>query len=50
MFTLEGPNGFIKLSVFEFDDIRFSTKHPASGANADRIDAAGLKTLLNENI
>jgi len=49
MFTLEGPNGFIKLSVFEFDDIRFSTKHPASGGNADRIDAAGLQILLNEH-
>ena len=48
MFTLEGPNGFIKLSVFEFDDIRFSTKHPASGGNADRIDAAGLQALLAE--
>ncbi len=46
MFTLEGPNGFIKLSVFEFNDIRFSTKHPASGGNADRIDAIGLQALL----
>lgn len=48
MFTLEGPNGFIKLSVFEFDDIRFSTKHPSSGGNADRINAAGLQALLTE--
>ena len=46
MFTLEGPNGFIKLSVFEFDDIRFSTKHPASGGNSERLDTEGLKALL----
>jgi len=46
MFTLEGPNGFIKLSVFEFDDIRFSTKSVVSGANAERLDAEGLKALL----
>ncbi len=46
MFTLEGPNGFIKLSVFEFDDIRLSTKSVVSGANAERLDAEGLKALL----
>ena len=46
MFTLEGPNGFIKLSVFEFDDIRFSTKSVVSGGNAERLDTQGLKALL----
>ena len=46
MFTLEGPNGFIKLSVFEFDDIRFSTKSVANGGNAERLDTEGLKSLL----
>ena len=46
MFTLEGPNGFIKLSVFEFDDIRFSTKSVVSGGNAERLDTEGLKALL----
>ena len=45
-FTLEGPNGFIKLSVFEFDDIRFSTKHPSNGGSADRLDTESLKALL----
>lgn len=49
MFTLEGPNGFIKLSVFEFDDIRFSTKSVVNGGNADRVDAEGLRILLNQN-
>ena len=46
MFTLEGPNGFIKLSVFEFDDIRFSTKSVVNGGNAERLDTEGLKALL----
>ena len=46
MFTLEGPNGFIKLSVFEFNDIRFSTKNVVNGGNAERLDAEGLKALL----
>jgi hypothetical protein len=46
MFTLEGPNGFIKLSVFEFDDIRFSTKCVVNGGNAERLDTEGLKVLL----
>ena len=46
MFTLEGPNGFIKLSVFEFDDIRFSTKSVVNGGNAERLDTEGLKVLL----
>ena len=46
MFTLEAPNGLIKLSVFEVDDIRFSTKSPVNGLNAERVDIAGLKVLL----
>jgi hypothetical protein len=46
MFTLEGPNGLIKLSVFEFNDMRFSTKSPVSGGNADRVDVQGLRALL----
>lgn len=46
MFTLEGPNGLIKLSVFEFDDVRFSTKNVVTGGNAERLDTAGLKSLL----
>lgn len=48
-FTLEGPNGMIKLSVFEYDDMRFATKHPAHGQNADRVDLSGLQALLAEN-
>ena len=46
MFTLEAPNGLVKLSVFEVDDIRFSTKNPVNGLNAERVDIAGLRALL----
>jgi hypothetical protein len=46
MFTLEAPNGLVKLSVFEVDDIRFATKNPVNGANAERVDIAGLRALL----
>lgn len=45
-FTLEGPHGAIKLSVFEYDDMRFATKHPANGQSADRVDMQGLQALL----
>ncbi len=48
-FTLEGPNGPIKLSVFEYDDMRFATKHPAHGQNAERMDMQGLQTLLAQS-
>jgi hypothetical protein len=48
VFTLEGPNGLIKLSVFEYDDIRVSTKSSASGGNADRLDVAGVQALLKQ--
>jgi hypothetical protein len=48
VFTLEGPHGLIKLSVFEYDDIRVSTKSPASGGNADRLDVAGVQALLKQ--
>jgi hypothetical protein len=47
-FTLEGPMGLIKLSVFEYDDMRFATKHPAHGQNADRLDIQGLQALLQQ--
>ncbi len=49
VFTLEGPNGLIKLSVFEFDDMRFSTKSPSTGGAADRLDMAGVKALLRQS-
>lgn len=46
VFTLEGPNGLIKLSVFEIDGIRLPTKHNANGGNAGRADIAAVKTLI----
>ena len=46
VFTLEGPNGLIKLSVFEVDDMRLPTKHSASGGNATRANTATVKALI----
>lgn len=48
VFTLEGPNGLIKLSVFEYDDIRVLTKSSTSGGNAERLDVAGVQALLKQ--
>jgi hypothetical protein len=46
VFTLEGPNGLIKLSVFEIDDARQPTKHNANGGNAVRANLANVKALV----
>ena len=46
VFTLEGPHGVIKLSIFELDDIRTPTKSPANGSNAAKTDMQGLKALI----
>jgi hypothetical protein len=48
VFTLEGPNGVVKLSVFEYDDIRVATKNSTSGGNAERLDVAGVQALLKQ--
>lgn len=47
LFTLEMDTGLIKLSVFEVDDMRVSTKRAADGANAERADIESVKELLN---
>ena len=39
-------SGLIKLSVFEVDDMRVATKRAADGSNAERADAAVVKSLL----
>lgn len=46
VFTLETDKGLIKLSVFDVDDIRVATKRAADGSNAERMNIAGLKSLL----
>jgi len=48
LFTLEMDTGLIKLSVFEVDDMRVSTKRAADGANAERADIESVKELLNK--
>ena len=47
VFTLETDTGLIKLSVFEVDDMRVSTKRAADGANAERADIEELQLILN---
>ena len=46
VFMLETEFGFIKLSVFDVDDLRVSTKSAANGENAGRLDLAGVQTLF----
>lgn len=46
VFTLETELGLQKLSVFEFDDLRVSTKKTSDGSNAERADIAELKELI----
>lgn len=46
VFTLEGPNGLIKLSVFDIDDMRTATKHPASGGNSAKANTQSLLALI----
>lgn len=46
VFSLEMESGLIKLSVFEVDDIRVSTKRAADGGNAERLDTEGVMALL----
>lgn len=47
VFTLETEFGLIKLSVFDVDDLRISTKRTGDGSNAERADISDLQALLN---
>ena len=47
VFTLETELGLQKLSVFEIDDMRVSTKRTNDGSNAERMDIIELKQLLS---
>jgi len=47
VFTLETEYGFIKLSVFDVDDLRVATKKTSDGSNAERADISDLQALLN---
>lgn len=46
LFTLEMDTGLIKLSVFEVDDMRVSTKRAADGANAERANISEVLALV----
>ena len=47
VFTLETELGLQKLSVFDVDDMRVAVKRAVDGSNADRLDIAGIKVILN---
>lgn len=49
LFTLEGPHGLIKLSVFEVDDMRMATKSPVNGNNASRANIEALTKLIAQS-
>ncbi|MCB5190679.1 hypothetical protein LG198_08070 [Methylobacillus arboreus] len=49
IFTLEGPHGLIRLSVFEVDDMRIPTKSPVNGSNAHRAGIEALSNLIQQS-
>lgn len=49
VFTLDGPNGLIRLSVFDIDDMRTPTKSPVNGSNANRANAETLSNLIRQS-
>jgi hypothetical protein len=44
--TLEGAHGPVKLSVFDFDDMRTATKHTGNGGNSSKAGIADVQALL----
>jgi hypothetical protein len=50
VFTLEGPNGLIKLSVFDVDDIRTATKSTVTGSNSAKADTQSLLALMQASV
>jgi len=46
VFTLEGPNGLIKLSVFDVDDIRTAIKSTVTDSNSAKADTQSLLALM----
>ncbi len=47
VFTLETEYGPQRISVFEYNDMRISTKRPSDGSNATRADIADLQALIS---
>jgi hypothetical protein len=46
VFTLEGPNGIIRLSVFDTDNSRMPPKSPVDGQSMQKANLAGLRALI----
>ncbi len=49
VFTLEGPNGIIRLSVFDTDDSRMPPKSPVDGQNMHKANVSGLRALIAQD-
>ncbi len=47
VFKLETEYGIQKISVFDVDDMRVTTKKPSDGSNAERADISDLQAILN---
>jgi hypothetical protein len=47
VFTLETEYGIQKISVFDVDDMRVTTKRTGDGSNAERASISDLQALLN---
>lgn len=50
VFALEGPNGIIRLCVFEKDDLRISPKSQANGGTPIRASIPTVSAMLNEPV
>ncbi len=48
VYILETEYGLQKLSVFEYDDLRVTTKRASDGSNTDRADIAALTLLISQ--
>lgn len=46
VFTLNGPNGLIKLSVFSVDDMRSGTMHAVTGGQAAKANTQSVQSLV----
>jgi len=50
VFSLEMSTGIIKISVFEFDEIRVAPKRASDGSSAQRADIQDVINLLNPTL
>lgn len=49
VFTLETELGLVKLSVFDINDLRITTKKSSDGNQAERLNFEGVRQLIKNN-